>query len=251
MNELYLLPFEMAVEDANVASVMCAYGQVNFTYNCESKPLLRQTLRKKWGFNGYVFSDRRAAQSTVPSILAGTDVEVDEAPEWYAPDVVKAALDKGEITVADIDDMLRERYIKMFQFGDFDDPETKFTWDRIAGELQPGRQPRPGRQGRGGGQPRAAAQQQRDPAAQGRAIESVALIGAKWFAGEATLPPRSGDRTQQHLGQRAVRGHPEAGPRNVLSKLGSDAKVTYNDGNNIDSAVALAKSVRRDHPDAR
>ena len=27
MNELYLLPFEMAVKDANVASVMCAYGR--------------------------------------------------------------------------------------------------------------------------------------------------------------------------------------------------------------------------------
>ena len=194
---------------------------MNFTYNCESKPLLRQTLREKWGFNGYVFSDRRAAQSTVPSILAGTDVEVDEAPEWYAPDVVKAALDKGEITVADIDDMLRERYIKMFQFGDFDHPETKFTWDRIAGQLQ-----------QGGSHAQVAKDAAEDslvllrnnsgilPLKAG-STKSVALIGAKWFAGEATLPPRSGDRSNNISVNAPFEVTPKQGLENVLDKLGS------------------------------
>ncbi|MBM9461634.1 glycoside hydrolase family 3 C-terminal domain-containing protein [Nocardioides sp. zg-536] len=242
MHELYLLPFEMSVKDANVASVMCAYGQVNFTYNCESKPLLRQTLREKWGFDGYVFSDRRAAQSTVPSILAGTDVEVDEAPEWYAPDVVKAALDKGEITEADIDDMLRERYIKMFQFGDFDRPETEFTFDRIAGQLQ-----------QGGSHAQVAKDAAEDSLVLLRndkgvlplkadSIDSVALIGADWFAGEATLPPRSGDRSRNITVNAPFTISPQEGLENVLSRLGSDATVTYNDGTDIDSAVALAKS---------
>ncbi|MBC2935159.1 beta-glucosidase [Nocardioides sp. zg-1228] len=242
MHELYLLPFEMAVKDAKVASVMCAYGYVNFSYNCESAPLLRQTLRDDWGFDGYVFSDRRAQQSTVPSILAGTDVEVDEAPEWYAPDLVKAAIAAGQVTEADIDDMLRDRYIKMFQFGDFDDPATSFGWDQLQDELA-----------KGG----PHAQVAKDAAAESlvllrnerkqlpldaRAIDSVALIGPKWFAGEATLPPRSGDRTRNISVNAPYEVTPQEGLQNTLRSLGAgDATVTYNNATNIGNAIALAQ----------
>ncbi|MCR6032322.1 glycosyl hydrolase [Nocardioides sp. zg-579] len=241
MQELYLLPFEMAVKDADVASVMCAYGQVNFTYNCESKPLLRKTLRERWGFDGYVFSDRRAAQSTVPSILAGTDVEVDEAPEWYAPALVKAAIRNREITEADVDDMLRERYIKMFEFGDFDDPHTEFTWDQLEDEMVQGG---------------THAQVAKDAAEESlvllrnerellplnaEATESVALIGARWFAGEATLPPRSGDRANNVSVNAPYEVTPRQGLENVLETLGSDAQVTYDNGTNVNRAVALAR----------
>ncbi|WP_122818234.1 glycoside hydrolase family 3 C-terminal domain-containing protein [Nocardioides pantholopis] len=241
MHELYLLPFEMAVKDADVASVMCAYGYVNFSYNCDSKPLLRETLRQKWGFDGYVFSDRRAQQSTVPSILAGTDVEVDEAPEWYQPDLVKAAIRNGEVTEADIDDMLRERYIKMFEYGDFDDPHTEFTWDQLEDEIVPG--------GTHAQVAKDAAEEslvllrneRRILPLNAEAIDSVALIGARWFAGEATLPPRSGDRNNNVSVNAPYEVTPRQGLQNVLGSLGSDATVTYNNGNDIDSAVALAE----------
>ena len=138
MHELYLLPFEMAVKDAHVAAVMCAYPHVNFSYNCDSQPLLQQTLRQEWGFDGYVYSDRRAQQSTLGSVHAGVDVEVDETPEWYRPEVMRGFLESGEITEADIDDLLRERYIKMFEFGVFDHPLTGFSWDDLDPLMAPG-----------------------------------------------------------------------------------------------------------------
>ena len=125
MHELYLLPFEMAIREG-AASVMCAYPHLNFAYACESQDLLIRTLRERWGFNGYVESDRRAQQSTVPSILGRVSVELDEEPEWYSPDRIKAALSAGQITMANIDELVRRRFVKMFEFGDFDTPYNRF-----------------------------------------------------------------------------------------------------------------------------
>ena len=43
-------------------------------------------------------------------------------PQHWAPAKLNAALDKGEITVADIDTALERRYTQMFKAGIFDRP---------------------------------------------------------------------------------------------------------------------------------
>ena len=106
--------------------MMCAYPHLNFAYACENQDLLIRTLRERWGFNGYVESDRRAQQSTVPSILGRVSVELDEEPEWYSPDRIKAALSAGQITEADVNELVRRRFVKMFEFGHFDTPYNRF-----------------------------------------------------------------------------------------------------------------------------
>ena len=239
MHELYLLPFEMVVKDADVAGVMCAYPHVNHVYNCESQPLLQQTLRERWGFDGYVTSDRRAQQSTVPSILAGTDVELDEEPEWYKPELIKAALDAGEITEAHIDDLLRERYIKMFEFGDFDDPHTQFLWDALDPLMAPGG-PHAQFAKEAAAESLVLLRNERELLPLDADVDSIALIGPDWFAGEATLPPRSGNREANISVVEPYQVTPEEGLENVLDALGSDATVTYNDGDVIADAEAIA-----------
>ena len=71
MHELYLLPFEMAVRDAQAATIMCAFPHLNFDYVCDSQGALVKTLRERWGFDGWIESDRRAMHSTVDAMLAG------------------------------------------------------------------------------------------------------------------------------------------------------------------------------------
>ncbi|WP_251839924.1 beta-glucosidase family protein [Oceanitalea stevensii] len=241
MHELYLLPFEMAVKDADVASIMCAYPHVNHSYNCDSIPLLQDTLRDRWGFDGYVYSDRRAQQSTVASVLAGVNVELDETAEWYTPELIKAAIADGEITEEHIDGLLRERYIVMFEYGDFEDPHTEFLWDELDPLIE-----------RGGEHAELAKQAAAESLVLLRndedvlpldadAIDSIALIGAEWFAGEATLPPRSGNREENISVIEPYQVTPEEGLEEVLEDLDSDATVTYNSGDSTAEAVELVE----------
>ena len=45
LHEIYLLPFEMAVREGNVAAVMCSYNTVNEAQMCENKHILTDVLR--------------------------------------------------------------------------------------------------------------------------------------------------------------------------------------------------------------
>ncbi len=73
LRELYLLPFEMAVQ-AGVWLVMAAYNSVNGTTMSEHDKLLNGLLKGEWGFDGVVVSDWLGARSTAPAALGGLDV---------------------------------------------------------------------------------------------------------------------------------------------------------------------------------
>jgi len=127
LHELYLLPFEMAVRDGKVASVMCSYNRVNGAYMCENPALLTDVLRRQWGFDGYVQSDFFATHSTAPSLLAGMDhempgVALGPLQPWFSAARLQASLDKHEISMANIDTALARRYRQMFRLGIFDRP---------------------------------------------------------------------------------------------------------------------------------
>jgi beta-glucosidase len=233
MHELYLLPFEMAIRTGKAASVMCAFPHLNGDWACENQELMVTTLRHRWGFDGYVESDRRAVHSTVGSILAGMSIELDREPEFYTFDKIKAALAANEITEADIDQVLRGRYLKMFEFGFFDEPRNKFVPTDLTGHAAVAR--------RAAEQGIVLLKNERNFLPLQPAVRSIALIGAQWFAGMATLPPRNGNPAELTTVIPPFTVTPEQGLKATLKKLGSAATVTYNNGSNITSAVALAR----------
>src|SRR5215212_6894518 len=67
LREVQLLPFEAAVRDAGVWSVMASYNRLNGEYACEHRWLLSDLLRHEWEFDGLVMSDWFGTHDTVRS----------------------------------------------------------------------------------------------------------------------------------------------------------------------------------------
>ncbi|MEH7390703.1 glycoside hydrolase family 3 C-terminal domain-containing protein [Bacillus sp. JJ1503] len=233
MNELYMLPFEMTVKNADPASMMCSFPDVNGIYACDSSELLQDALRRNWGFDGWVMSDRRAIHNTVAAIKAGTNVELDWAPQYYTQEKIKKALDSGQVTENDIDNLLRPRYIKMIEYGHMDEPFNKFLPEIV--DLK------------------ANGASARKMAEEGSVLlknndgflpldgkpKSIALIGVEWFAGIAKMSPRSvRDDNENVVTSYTVT--PKQGLENVIKELGYGTKVTYNDGRDPKAAAKLA-----------
>ena len=57
LREIYLLPFQIAVRDANPGAFMTAYNKVNGLHVNESPNLIHNLLRREWGWQGLVMSD--------------------------------------------------------------------------------------------------------------------------------------------------------------------------------------------------
>ena len=76
LNEIYLAAFEGAVKKAKPWTVMCSYNKINGTYTAAHHKYLTETLRDKWGFDGYVMSDWGAVNDRVEDLKAGLDLEM-------------------------------------------------------------------------------------------------------------------------------------------------------------------------------
>lgn len=119
MRELYLLPFEMTVKDAEPGAIMSSYQRLNGTYGSENYWLLTTVLRDQWGFEGYVQSDFWAVRSTAQSLNAGLDHEMPDH-NWMNMANIAHALDQRILEMKTIDRALVRRYTQMFRFGQFD-----------------------------------------------------------------------------------------------------------------------------------
>ena len=239
LHELYLLPFEMAVRSGDVASVMCSYNRVNGTYACENAHLLTDVLRRQWGFKGYVQSDFFAVKSTVPTLLAGMDHEMPglalgPLTPWFSAARLREALDKKQITTANVDTALARRYRQMFRLGIFDRPvkETPIDVARnaaIAREI--GEQAAVLLKNEGGTLPLDA-----------RAIKSVALIGQAEYATKSVAGCCGGSSDVIPFATVT----PLEGVRQVLAQQKSPATATLtvvaDDRANLADAVAAAKA---------
>jgi len=127
LREIYLPAFEAAVREGHAGSVMCAYNKLNGTHACENSVLLRDILRREWGFKGLVLADYGASKHIDAALRAGLDYEpfpfVDlDGGENYTPAAVNAALAAGRTDQALVDAAVWRTLRTLFAYGFFDRP---------------------------------------------------------------------------------------------------------------------------------
>jgi beta-glucosidase len=105
LREIYLAPFEAAVRDGGVWSVMAAYNRFRGTHCSENAPLLRGLLKEEWGFDGVVVSDYFGTHS-VGAVDAGLDLEMPGPPAWLGHHLL-SAVDAGLVSQEVVDDAAR------------------------------------------------------------------------------------------------------------------------------------------------
>lgn len=118
LREVHLAPFEAAVREADVASVMCGFNRVNGVFACEHAELLGGLLKGELGFRGFVLSDWGAIRSTAGAALGGLDHE-QPAPAFFGWSLLDAVA-RGEVPLAVLDDKARRILGAMFRHGLFD-----------------------------------------------------------------------------------------------------------------------------------
>ncbi len=108
LRDVYLWPFEAAVREAGMRSMMHAYEDVDGVPCVASRELFTTTLRDEWGFDGIVVSDYAGIDELVEShavvgdlgaaaalaLEAGIDVELPSTAAYGAP--LAQALAAGE-----------------------------------------------------------------------------------------------------------------------------------------------------------
>ena len=232
MRETDLLAFQIGLEIANPAAVMCSYNAVNGDFACENRYLLTDVLRKDWKFKGFVLSDWGGTHSTVKASAAGMDHE--EPMDDFFGEKLKQAVQAGKVPLAELDDHVRRILRSEFASGIVDDPPKKSVVDVEAG-LETSR--RIAEQSivllknAGGILPLDHTK-----------LHSIAIIGPHADTGmisgggsaQVDPPGRPAPRWQEQVWF-------PASPLKALSAKAAGLNVQFDSGANRESAVALAK----------
>jgi beta-glucosidase len=131
LHEIYLPPFRASV-DAGVATIMPAFTDFAGVPLTANAAVLNDLVRGRWGFQGVMISDYNAIAELIPHGVAGdvaeaaalalkAGVDIDLMASAYSKGL-PVALDRGLVTVGDIDAAVRRVLRLKERLGLFDDP---------------------------------------------------------------------------------------------------------------------------------
>lgn len=139
--DVILPPFERAVREAGVKSVMNSYSDVDGETPAASHRLLTEVLRERWGFTGTVVSDYWAIsfletmhriakdqdEAGILSLAAGMDVEL---PETNAFRNLAQAVSDGRLNAVVLDTAVRRVLVQKAELGLLDaDWSPQAAWE--------------------------------------------------------------------------------------------------------------------------
>lgn len=132
LRNIYLPPFKAAL-DAGAGNIMTAYMALNGTPATADKWLLRDVLRKEWGFEGWVVSDNSSVsglirhgvaadpnEAAAQALAAGLDMEMafGYSEFQHLPEAIK----KGRASVKQLDDAVKRILTVKYKLGLFEKP---------------------------------------------------------------------------------------------------------------------------------
>ncbi len=134
LHDVYLYPFEAAVREGGLRSVMNAYNELDGIPCAASSELLTELLRGSWGFEGSVVSDYFAVrqlasyhrlvvdetEAAAAALTAGIDVELPSTDCYGEP--LRDALLRGLLDESDVDVAVRRVLETKFALGLFERP---------------------------------------------------------------------------------------------------------------------------------
>jgi beta-glucosidase len=136
MQNVYLPPFRAGVE-AGADTVMSAYMDFNDVPASGNVHLLQDVLRTELGFKGFVVSDAFAVGSLVTQGFArdSTDAALRGAMAGVNMDMgsatylehMKSLLDRGQLTLTQLDDLVRPILVAKYRLGLFENPYADAT----------------------------------------------------------------------------------------------------------------------------
>jgi beta-glucosidase len=138
LRETFLQPFKDTIQKANAISVMASYNEIDGVPSHASEWLLRDVLRKEWGFKGFIVSDyyaiwelgyrpdthghfvaRDKKESCALAVRAGVNIEFPE-PDCYLHLV--ELVHQGVLKESQLDELVAPMLFWKFKMGLFDDP---------------------------------------------------------------------------------------------------------------------------------
>ena len=96
LREIYLLPFEMAIENADPWMMMTSYNLINGMETATNYELITEIVRKEWGYDGVICTESRNNTDILNEILAGHDLKMPNG----SLEAIKAAMAEGKVTRA-------------------------------------------------------------------------------------------------------------------------------------------------------
>jgi beta-glucosidase len=133
IRENFLVPFQAAVQQAHVGSVMASYNEIDGIPNHINHWLLDKVLRQEWGFDGYLTSDgeglqmligthhvaRNNADAARQGLSAGIDYDLSDGSVYRTLiDQVK----QGIVPESEVDRAVARVLTTKFRLGLFDHP---------------------------------------------------------------------------------------------------------------------------------
>ena len=133
LRESFFVPFQAAVQEAHVGSVMASYNEIDGVPSHINRWLLDKVLRQEWGFQGYVTGDGSGLQmlyethhvaadkedAARKALAAGVDFDLSDGSVYRT---LVDQVQQGKIPEAELDKAVSRILTAKFRLGLFENP---------------------------------------------------------------------------------------------------------------------------------